>query len=106
MATSETNRVGVQAMMRYRGVVEALQQAGERIKAEAEAISPVRTGQYRDGTIEPGGFHVEVHTFGSDGLPFVRVVNTAPHAVFLEYGTRYMAKQRILGRATESARRT
>lgn len=76
------------------GVIAALVERGAQpIKKAAEDLSPVVTGQYRSGWLILAG--------AKDGRPAARVVNTVEHAYFLEHGTRYMARQRILGRAVE-----
>lgn len=129
-ATYVPNPVGIEAMLRRPFVVKALTKLAEEGKKRAEAISPERTGRYRWGTVRfdtnsrivakrrrtkragpgrtqlqgGGGFHVEVRQFGSDGRPFVRLINDTAYAYFLEHGTRYMRKQRILGRAIDSMR--
>ncbi len=74
-------------------------------KAYVETIAPVVTGQYVgiEGAPEPGGFHIV--RINKDGRTIVRLINTAPHAGFLEFGTRYMKRQRILGRTADYIRR-
>lgn len=111
---------------------EALRIKAEKVKARAEAIAPVRTGQYRygrllkqqrirtrigaDGTEKTrnrrqfaplpkgkrGGFRVIVGV--RNGKAYARVIALAPYSVYLEFGTRYMRRQRILGRAAAALR--
>jgi HK97 gp10 family phage protein len=92
------NRAGIEAMLRSRSVELGLRRIGAAIKDRAERISPVDTGHYRNSwyleSVRPG-----------DGRPFVRVGNRAAYARYLEYGTRYMKRQRILGRALDAVER-
>jgi HK97 gp10 family phage protein len=75
----------------------------------ALAIAPVDTGWYRDNTPPPqvpegagGGFTVESGVRGTPPRAYGRLLNDTPHARFLEFGTRYMDAQRILGRAADA----
>lgn len=90
------NRAGLRALLASPGVQRALRVKAERVKARAEAIAPVRTGHYK------ASFDVESGVRG--GKAYGRVINRAPYARFVEFGTRYMKKQRILGRALDAAR--
>ncbi len=85
-------------------VLARCEQIGAKGQAYAEAISPVRTGRYR------ASFRVVRTTRG--GRTIVRLINTArdprsgyPYPYALEYGTRYMKRQRILGRTAGHIRR-
>lgn len=92
------NRAGIEQMLRSRFVELALRRVGAAIKDRAERISPVDTGHYRSS------WYLESIRTG-DGRPFVRVGNRADYARYLEYGTRYMKRQRILGRALDAVER-
>lgn len=103
----------------------ALADKMEQAKKVAMRIAPVDTGQYKYGRVllsrrtdptgrlrkkygrfrplprgSEGGFHVERGV--RNGVAYARLVNKAPHAGFLEFGTRYMKRQRILGRAMDA----
>ena len=96
MTEYKPNRAGLQEMLRSQGVRLALLAKARKVKFRAEAIAPVQTGRYRASfTLEWGE---------QDGRVFARVLNRTPYARFLEFGTRYMRKQRILGRALDAAR--
>jgi hypothetical protein len=66
----------VAAILASPEVTDAKLQLAEHVKEWWKAISPVRTGHYRDS------IHVEV---GSDHV--VRVIAEALYSSFLEYGT-------------------
>lgn len=77
------------------------------LKAEAYAkfISPYRTGRYSRS------FRVVVGVRGTPPRAYARLLNTAtdpvsgyPYCLALEFGTRYMKRQRILGRAADALR--
>lgn len=125
-AVFRENRAGIEEMLRQPWIVAELRRRAEEGKRRAEEIAPVRTGRYKTGHVvlaehndpgghrraeqganfqrfeDGGGFHVEVFEPGADGRPWARLSNDTPYAYFLEHGTRYMAKQRILGRAIDS----
>jgi hypothetical protein len=78
-----------------REIKASLRRVAEGGKAFAESISPVDTGQYKTGTIEPGGFHIRETTSaqlvgrGPTGAVItaaVELVAAAPHSVFVERG--------------------
>lgn len=68
----------------------------------AEHIAPVRSGRYKTGDVEPGGFHIRSGV--RDGRAYARLYNDTPYARYLEFGTRYMRAQRILGRSVDAIR--
>jgi hypothetical protein len=76
-------------------------------KAEAYAkfISPYRTGRYSRS------FVIIVGVRGNPPRAYARLLNHAtdpvsgyPYCLALEFGTRYMRRQRILGRAADALR--
>jgi hypothetical protein len=105
-----------------------------RAKAYAEVISPVRTGRYRYGRIlvaqstrtrlvsgvgaktrkrrrfvelpkgQKGGFRVVIGV--RNGRAYARLINETPYAYYLEFGTRYMRRRRILARSIAAIRAT
>jgi len=70
-------------------------EAAARVVADAQARAPVDTGQLRDSIRAVPGV---VPTFW-------RVEATAPHAQFVEYGTRFQSAQPYLIPALEAERR-
>lgn len=97
MARFRADRAGLERFYRSEELQRALAQFAERGKAYAEQIAPVRTGHYRDS------FRVRTGV-NRRGLAYARLENTAHYAIYLEYGTRYMARQRILGRSVDAMR--
>jgi HK97 gp10 family phage protein len=93
MASSSTFRV-TQPEARRLVVERNIHEIAEQLAADAEANTPHETGRlaasYR---VEPGR---------EPGTSLV--VNDAPYARFVEYGTRYMPAQAPLGRALAEAR--
>lgn len=127
-------QTGLTAALAAPPMVAACRRAADQAKTFAERISPVDTGRYRYGRVllgdhnDPtgsrrnaaggnfetlptdttgGGFHIVAGVrVGGDGRPvaYARLYNDTPYAVFLEWGTRYMRAQRILGRAADAMR--
>jgi hypothetical protein len=71
--------------------------------ARAIAIAPVRTGLYRSRFRVVSGVR--------NGKAYARLLNDArdprtgyPYCLALEFGTKYMKRQRILGRAADALR--
>jgi hypothetical protein len=91
---------------------EPMQQALARkmglVRIYAEAIAPVRTGRYagftetadRPGNPGQGGYVIVSGV--RNGKAYARLINITPYAVYLEFGTRYMRRQRPLGRALDA----
>lgn len=91
MAWFEQYPAGIEAMLRSPAMVQAMHRRAERGRNFARLISPYRTGRYvRSFRIVSGVYR---------GRAWSRLINIAPYAIYLEYGTRYMKAQRILGRA-------
>jgi hypothetical protein len=90
------NPAGFAAFQRSPMIEEMLLRTAEKIESHGVAISPVRTGEY------VASWYSETGRRGN-GLPYGRAGNRAPHASYLEWGTRYMRRQRILGRALDAA---
>lgn len=98
----------------------------EKARAYAMAISPVRTGRFKYGAVllhdgnDPGGHRrrraggnfealpsgqvggFRVLTGVRGGRAYARLINITSYAVYLEFGTRYMRRRRILGRAADA----
>lgn len=104
MATRfEPNRAGIAAFGRSQGMQQAMGRLAEKVKARAERISPVRSGQYKAGWRTASGVR--------NGRAFGRIYNIArdpktgyPYPRAVEFGTERMKKQRVLGRALDALR--
>lgn len=98
------NPAGVREMLAAPWMVAGLVTVVEPARATAERLTPVDTGRMRASWRIVSGLR--------DGRAWVRLMNTArnpktgaPYPYFLEVGTRYIKKRRILGRAIDSIRR-
>ncbi len=88
------NPAGFAEMVRAPFMRKAMEDAGKKIKALAEVLSPVKTGRYKRSwysRLVPG-----------TGPATVEVGNTAPYAFYLEKGTSEQNAHRVLGRAITS----
>jgi hypothetical protein len=109
-ATYVPNPAGIKAMLATPAMVDAMDHIGQLIRIRAEAIAPVVTGAYAFGLeggpgVTGGGFHVDAGIH--EGVARVRVINDVHRGTYgygqaLEFGTRHMRKQRILGRALDA----
>lgn len=91
MAWFRENPAGIAAMARSPAMQAAMHRRTTRGRNFALLISPYRTGRYSRSFRIITGIH--------RGKAWSRLINIAPYAIYLEYGTRYMKRQRILGRA-------
>jgi hypothetical protein len=90
-------------------MVEEMRRRAELGQIRAEEIAPVDTGAYAFGLpgkpgVTGGGFHVTAGI--KDGRAYGRLSNDVhrngfSYAAALEWGTKYMRKQRPLGRAID-----
>jgi len=92
----EPDEAGLAQLRQADFVVDEMQRRVDLVKGRGEDISPVRTGEYKASWHSESGVR--------DGEAYGEVSNTAPHAVFLEYGTRYMDAQHPMGRAIDAAK--
>lgn len=98
-ARFRANYRGIGAMLRSQEMQAEMRRRAEKVKAMAEAIAPVETGQYK------ASFRV---TSGARGgvnrdRAFGRVSNSVPHAFYVEYGTSTQPAHHILRRALRAA---
>jgi hypothetical protein len=93
-ARFEADHAGLRAMLGTPEMVAALHSFADVIEERAVQISPIRTGRYVNSWRVTSGVR--------NGVAWSRVANIAPYAGFLETGTRYMKRQRILGRAVDA----
>ncbi|HLL69017.1 MAG TPA: hypothetical protein VK453_25380 [Micromonosporaceae bacterium] len=104
------DRAGIHDMLGSPFIVGELHRRAELIRIEAERIAPVDTGAYAFGLpgkpgVAGGGFTVTSGVRG--GVAYARVSNDVRrgdyvYAFALEFGTKYMQKQRPLGRAVDT----
>lgn len=102
------NQRGIRQLGRSQQMQAAMGHIAEIVRINAERIAPVRTGHYAFDRPNPrapesaGAFHVSSGV--ARGVAYGRVTNSTVYARYLEFGTRYMGKQRVLGRALDAVR--
>jgi hypothetical protein len=105
------SRTGWAQVLRSPAMQAEMRRLADLGRVEAERISPVVTGAYAFAARPPNGAHgggFRVTSGIRDGVAYARLSNSVrsrdnfPYAVALEYGTKYMRKQRILGRAIDA----
>lgn len=109
--TFTPNEAGIRAMASSRAMVEAMRARAEKGRQYALVIAPVRTGRYavhfhvdagvRDGRAY-GHLYNDVRALDGKGHPDAEGY---PYSLALEFGTKKMAKQRILGRCLDVMQR-
>lgn len=102
------NPAGIAEMLRGPDMLHELLRRAERGRQYALAIAPVRTGRYAahfkvtsgiDGTGRAyGRLYNDVRALDSSGAPDP---HGYPYSIALEWGTRHMRAQRILGRCMD-----
>jgi hypothetical protein len=96
---------GVGELLRGPEMQAVMVKHAEAVKARAEATAPVDTksphpGRYKESfAIESGVLEAFHGRGGKTERAFARVVNTAPEAILVEYGSRNNQRHRTLGRA-------
>lgn len=81
-------------------MVAEMHARAERVKAAAIAISPQRTGHYKASFEVSSGVS---SLGGPEQRAYGRVANTAAYAPWVEFGSKRIAKHRVLGRALHAA---
>lgn len=100
--TYRSNPAGIRAMLASPMMVEAMRKVAGKGQARAEALTPVDTGRMKASWYVTAG--------AAGGIARARLANSArsdagaPYPYFLEHGTRYIRRRRILGRAIDSMR--
>jgi len=100
----EHHEAGWEQALGSAAMLRAIHRKGEKVQTRAEQIANRDTGRYA-GDIDvpqPAGFYT--HTFLRSGRAVSRVQNDVPYSRWLEFGTRYMRRYRILGRALDAAK--
>ncbi len=100
---------GVETLLRSPKMIAQMRVRARKIKTRAIAISPVGKRSYVDahGNQHPGHYKASWHYRSGlkDGKAWARVYNTAHYSAFLEWGTRYMRRHKVLARAVDSVRK-
>lgn len=105
--TFTPNHAGIAAMARSQEMVQAMRRRAEKGHEYALTIAPERTGRYKE--------HFKIEAGVRDGRAYGFLYNDVraldangqedpdgyPYSLALEYGTKYMTKQRILGRCLD-----
>jgi hypothetical protein len=91
------NPAGIRAMTAAPPMIAALDRKGKKMVNFAKLTGPYRTGNYSRSW--------RIYSGVRNGKAWCRVVNQAHYAAFLEFGTKHMRRQRVLGRAIIAARR-
>jgi HK97 gp10 family phage protein len=128
-ATFEPNREGILAAHASHEMSNAMVRRAVKGQNFAKSIAPVDTGRYKFGAFyltnrtdpgghrrrkvrgnfeklpenDQGGFKIERFAT-TEGHAAARVVNATAYARFLEFGTRRMRAQHILGRSLDAMR--
>lgn len=96
-------RAGLNAALAAEPMQRLLSARINRAANYARILAPVRTGRYL------ASFKTIVGVRGTPPRAFARLLNDATdpqtrecYAIFLEFGTRHMRRQRILGRAADA----
>jgi HK97 gp10 family phage protein len=97
MAGFTPNDAGIRALGSSPGMVRAMDRTAQRIVTYAKLTGPYDTGRYSRSWRITSGVR--------GGVAWARIVNVATYAGYLEFGTRHMKRQRILGKALSAARR-
>lgn len=90
---------GIGKMIRSPQMQAEMRRRAEKVKAAAEAASPIESGEYK------GSFRV---TSGARGglkkdRAYGRVTNTSSHAFYVEYGNSKVSAHHTLRRALRAA---
>lgn len=85
---------GIGQILRSQQMQQAMQTRAEQVQRRAEALAPRDTGSYA------ASFRVETSVReGKTRRAVAKVINDAPHATFVEWGTSRTPRHRVLGRA-------
>lgn len=95
-ATFRANQAGIASLARTPAMRDAMKALADRVANQARSIAPVDTGEYKAS--------IDASTVERDGKAVGRVTAHADHSAFLEFGTRYMDAQRVLGRSLDILR--
>lgn len=95
------NYGGVGKMLRSPQMRAAMVTRAEKLKARMEAMSPRLTGNYGSSFQVTSGLQ---RGPGGGKRAWAKVVNTSPHAAYVEWGGRNTPRYRVMGRASGSQR--
>ena len=97
-ARFRANYKGIGLILASPQMQREMKSRAEKVRARAEALSPEDTGQYVHS------FKVEISIRkGKTTRAVAKVVNDAPHAAYVEWGTSRTPRHRVMGRAAGSA---
>lgn len=90
---------GIGEMLKSPEMVKEMESRAKRVKAAAEASAPIYLsakdpGQYKRSFVVDSGVRKDKN--GSGSRAYGRVTNTAPYAIFVEYGSTTTPKHRTL----------
>jgi hypothetical protein len=97
MAAFTPNPAELKKLCASPGMITTLDRYAQRIVNYAELTGPYVTGNYSRSW--------RIYSGTRNGIAWCRIENVAHYSGFLEFGTRHMKRQRILGRAISASRR-
>lgn len=101
MGGFKASKAGIGEMLRAPWMQAEMKARAEKVKALAESIAPVDTGEYKSKfEVESGVKESSKGTRRAYG----RVKNTAGHAIDVEYGGEHTPAHRTLGKALDAAK--
>lgn len=88
---------GIGKMLRSAQMQREMEARAERVKGKAEALAPHDSGRYA------GSFRVEAGVReGKKPRAVAKVINDAPNAPYVEWGTSRTPRFRVMGKAAGS----
>jgi hypothetical protein len=105
----KANRKGIEAMLCSEEMQAEMRRRAETVKTVAEATAPVdvtgsHPGRYKAAFRVEVGIKDAVGAYGPTRRAEAEVINDAPEARFVEYGTKNNPRHRTLGHALDAAR--
>lgn len=85
---------GIGQILRSEQMKREMKARADQIKAEAEALAPVDSGNY----VESFRVETEIRK-GATIRAIAKVINDSPHAAYVEWGTSRTPRHRVMGRA-------
>lgn len=85
---------GIGEILRSEQMKREMQARGDQVKAAAEALAPVDTGNYAASFRVESGIRE-----GKTRRATAKVINDSPHASYVEWGTSRTPRHRVMGRA-------
>lgn len=85
---------GIGQILRSEQMKREMKARADQIRAKAEALAPVDSGNY----VESFRVETEIRK-GSTTRAIAKVINDSPHAAYVEWGTSRTPRHRVMGRA-------